>query len=97
MGRRSKCTPEQRGEAVLRLLRQETTGESLAREYNVAEATIYQWRKQFLEGGMQGLSGGSSARVEVERLQGEVAQRDRIIGELTVANSVLKKTAGISP
>jgi hypothetical protein len=30
----------------------------------------------------------------VERLSGELAERDQVIGELTIANRVLKKTLG---
>ena len=43
---------------------------------------------------------GRGARAEqakaVERLAGEVAERDQVIGELTIANRVLKKLSGAS-
>jgi len=52
-----------------------------------------------MRGGKQALDArGTKAEQAraMERLQGEVAERDQVIGELTIANRVLKKVSGVS-
>jgi transposase len=96
MGRRSELRPGQRREAVLVLLRKEEPAARVARRYGVSEQTLYRWRDEFLaagEAGLAGLSGknGDPRKRRIEELEREVAERDRVIGELTIANRVLKK------
>ena len=82
----------QRMELVLRLLRKEAPASQLAREAGVSENTLYRWRDQFLEGGRSQLGGKSkSPSGELATLKRELAERDQVIGELTIANRVLKK------
>ena len=95
MGRRLKVPVSQRREAVLMLLRREEPGAALARRFEGSEATLYRWRDDFLRGGEAALCGekanGQARRIE--ELERDVAERDRVIGELTIANRILKKTA----
>ena len=94
MPRKNSLSPEKRSEVVLALLRKEDTIANLARRYGVSEQTLYRWRDEFVAGGQQQLAGkGASAdsRREVEQLKREVAERDQVIGEITIANRVLKK------
>jgi transposase len=97
MGRKSTMSVEQRAKLVLRLLSKEEPAVQIARRAGVSEQTLYRWREEFLRGGQQAL-GGRGAEAEqakvVERLSGELAERDQVIGELTIANRVLKKTLG---
>jgi transposase-like protein len=97
MGKRSELDVAGRREAVLALLRREEAGAVLARRYGVSEQTLYRWRDDFLAGGEAALAsgrGGSDARDrQIEELRREVARRDQVIGELTIANRVLKKTS----
>ena len=96
MPNRAKVSNEQRGEAVLRLLRKEGTAHTIARDLGVSEPTLYQWREKFLASGFKGLSGKGGGGVDEEQRQREMAQLHQVIGELTVANNVLKKNLGIS-
>ena len=95
MGRRSNLPVSQRREAVLMLLRREEPGAVLARRFEVSEATLYRWRDDFVRGGEAALGGekanGQARRIE--ELERDVAERDRVIGELTIANRMLKKRA----
>ena len=94
MPRRSGLTPEKRTEVVLALLRKEDTIANLARRYGVSEQSLYRWREEFIAGGQQQLAGKgapSESRREVEQLKREVAERDQVIGEITIANRILKK------
>ena len=95
MGKKSELDVSARREVVLALLRREEAGKSLARRYGISEQTLYRWRDEFLAGGELALASGqkgSDARDrQIEDLKREVARRDQVIGELTIANRILKK------
>jgi transposase len=95
MGRKSDVEPSRRLEAVVALLRREEPGVALARRYGVSETTLTRWKESFLEGGKQALANGSGGQTAADRrvreLEAQVAERDRVIGELTIANRILKK------
>ena len=97
MGKRSELTATQRREAVLVLLRREEPAATVARRFGVSEQTLYRWRDEFLAGGEAALAngkGGADLRDrEIRELKKEVERRDQVIGELTIANRILKKTA----
>jgi len=97
MGRRSQLTAEQRMQLVLKLLSKEEPGAQIARRAGISEPTLYRWRDEFLSAGQAGLAGRGSADVqakEIEKLQEQLAERDQVIGEITVANRILKKLSG---
>ena len=98
MGKRSDLTVPQRREVVLMLLRREEPAAKLARRFGVSEQTLYRWRDDFLAGGEAALSAGKGQNDPRERenaeLKKQLTQRDQVIGELTIANRILKKTAG---
>lgn len=79
------------------LLRREEPAAKLARRYGVTEQTLYRWRDDFLAGGEAALGvpkGQSDPRDrKIHDLQKELSERDQVIGELTIANRVLKKSA----
>jgi len=95
MGRQSGLTLEQRTEAVLSLLRREEPATKIARRFGISEPTLYRYRDLFLEAGKAGLAHGSGladpARREVAELKKQLDQRDQVIGEITIANRILKK------
>jgi transposase len=94
MGRQSNLTSDQRTEAVLCLLRREEPAAKVARRLGISEPTLYRYRDQFLEAGKAGIASGAgkaAADRAAERLEREVAERDRVIGELTIANRILKR------
>ena len=96
MGKQSDVKPAQRREAVLALIKREETVEVLARRYGVSAQTLYRWRDDFLAAGESALAGsggkGKDPRDEqIKQLEKEVARRDQVIGELTIANRLFKK------
>jgi len=97
MAKRSDLTVAQRREVVLLLLRREEPAGKLARRYGISEQTLYRWREEFLAGGEAALAsgkGGADSRDrEIKELKKEVERRDQVIGELTIANRILKKTS----
>lgn len=95
MGARSELSVEARQEIVLALLRREEPAEVLARRHGISTNTMYTWRDAFLEGGKSGLTHGKGkgdpqAR-RIHELEKDLVERDRVIGELTIANRILKK------
>lgn len=96
MARKSELKAEERVEAVLALLRREESAAALARRYQVSEVTLYRWRDVFLAAGKAGLakpegSAEAAASRRIEQLEGELSKRAQIIGELSIANDILKK------
>lgn len=97
MGSRSKLSMSERREVVLSLLRREEPATVLARRYGISENTLYRWRDEFMTAGEAALANGKGKADPRERqiaeLKRQLGQRDKVIGELTIANRILKKTA----
>ena len=97
MGKRSDLSILERREVVLMLLRREEPAVKLARRYGISAQTLYRWRDEFLAGGEAALGSSKGQHDprdrQIQDLQKELAKRDQVIGELTIANRVLKKTA----
>ena len=95
MAKRAEVSAKQRSEAILALLRREEPATQLARRYGVSEATLYRWRDEFLAGGEAALSGGKNGHDpqtrRIAELEQQIEKRDQVIGELTIANRILKK------
>jgi transposase-like protein len=91
--------PEKRVELVLALLRKEEPATQIARRAGVSEPTLYRWRDEFIAGGKAQLGGTGNEAVaakELAKLQREIETREQVIGELTIANRILKKLSGPS-
>ena len=97
--KRTKLTAEEQLEVVLALLRKEEPARVLARRYGISEPTLYRMRERFLSGGKNALQSQDSdgQAKEIKKLAKELGERDRVIGELTIANRILKKTATGGP
>ena len=95
MGRRNGLSGRERQEVVLRLLRKEESGAALARRVGISEPTLYRWRDDFLQGGKQALAGGKkgdkAGQRRIKELEKKIESRDQLIGEMTIANRILKK------
>jgi len=97
MAKRTELDVDQRTEAVLALLRREEPAAKLAKRYGISEPTLYRYRDQFLEGGKAGLANGQRGKSDardrqIQKLEQDLAERDRVIGELTIANRIFKKS-----
>jgi len=97
MGKKSELGATERRDVVLMLLRREEPAAVLARRYGISEQTLYRWRDEFLAAGeaalMRAKGGADPRNRQLEELQRELARRDQVIGELTIANRLLKKSA----
>ncbi len=101
MGKQCQVEVAQRREAVLCLVRKEETAAAIARRFGISEPTLYRWRDEFLAGGEAALANGKGQADgrdrEIRELKAQLEQRDQVIGELTIANRILKKLSGQSP
>ncbi len=85
---------EERAQIVLALLRRDETASDLAKRHGISENTLYRWREEFIAAGTNGLAPGKKKGVAANRLvqlEAQIGERDRVIGELTIANRNLKK------
>ncbi len=93
MAKKSNLTTSQRRQIVLSFIRKEEPSVQLARRWGISEATLYRWRDEFLQAGKQALNGKGSQSEQakaVSRLNVQIAERDQVIGELTIANRIFK-------
>lgn len=96
MGKKSGLPVNQRTEAVLAALRKEEPLSVVARRYGVSDPTLMRWRDEFLESGIAALSGKGKVaedKSEVVRLRRELEEQKMIVGELSIANYILKKNS----
>ena len=60
--------------------------------YQISEATLYRWRDDVLAGGKAQLASSQAAKKQqadqVKQLEAERAERDMVIGELTIAGAI---------
>ena len=100
MGSKSRLSGPERREVVLSLLRREEPARVLARRYGISENTLYRWRDEFMTAGEAALANGNGKADprdrQISELKKQLGQRDKVIGELTIANRILKKTANES-
>ena len=97
MGKASELSSAERRRIVLMILRKEEPLAVLSRRFNVSETALYRWKDDFLAAGEEALAyGRGKANGQADRarqFEKELAERDRVIGELTIANRILKKTS----
>ena len=98
MGSKSELSPAERRDIVLMMLRKEEPITTLARRYGVSETTLHRWREDFVRAGETALAYGRGRKAngqtaEIDRLKQDLARRDQVIGELTIANRILKRNA----
>ena len=93
MGKKQGPSADRKLQAVLSLLRKEEPAAKIARRFGVSDASLYRWRDDFLAGGKTALNGKKRVGADqaTRMLQKEIEERDRVIGELTIANRILKK------
>ncbi|WP_071528706.1 helix-turn-helix domain-containing protein [Streptomyces mutabilis] len=86
MGRPPVLPTDEKLGLVVRVMTGELTAAEAAREAGVSEQSVSNWRRQFIEGGRNGLAGESGRDAEgasrVAELTKEIAMLKATIGEL---------------
>ena len=99
MDTESTLTAQERTELVLRLLSKAESAAQIARRAGITEQTLHRWREAFLAVGKRAMDapGAQSEKANtLERLRAEQAEGDQVIGDLTVANRLLKDSGALS-
>jgi putative transposase len=77
---------------VLEGLKESTNITELCRRHGISEATYYNWRDKFFEGGKTALAGnGSGGGRSSESDKAKIADLERVIGQQAVEIQVFKK------
>jgi transposase-like protein len=93
MGKQRKFTSEFKFKVVLDALQNQKSQAQLAREYNVDDQLISRWRQEFLERAPSLFETHHTHSVEQER----IAELERLVGQLTLQLSILKKASSLLP
>ncbi len=89
MAIRRKFSAEYKARLVLELLSGQRSAAEIARKEHIKDALLYEWRAQFLERASTVFSEPAPSQ-EAEQ---KVAELERLIGQLTIENEVLKKAS----
>jgi transposase-like protein len=76
-------------DVVLELLSGETSAAALCRRYELASNSLAGWKKAYEEGRLDEFSPSE----ELEALKARVRELERLVGQLSLENQFLKKTA----
>lgn len=92
MGKRNNYDSEFKMELVLEVLKGRKASE-VADEHGVSRNTLYTWKKQFLNGGLNGLSNNNQAKkdAQLKEKEQQIEEMKKIIGEQKVQLEILKK------
>ena len=89
MGMSKRRMPQEKARIVLEFLNASTSAVKSCHKHNILPVTFQDWKDKFMADGKQALAGprghGKIHAKEAENLK-------CIIGEITVANDILKKT-----
>ena len=88
---KSKFTPEQKIQIVLESIRTSISTAELCRKHNVHPQTFHNWKQRFMESSKAGLS-QSGKKDPIKPMKNREGDYKRLIGEMTIANNILKKT-----
>lgn len=89
--KRRKFTVQFKFETVMEVLRGEKSVAQICRERNLTEALYYKWRDAFFERApsvFEDQRNGST-----EQSSDRVAELERMVGQLTMENAILKKAS----
>ena len=87
---KKRWTVEDKTKIVMESLITSASTVDICRKYGLSPNTFYPWRDKFLDGGKAALAGGSSTRI-IRTIQKENATLKTLVGEITLANDLLKK------
>ena len=89
MVKRRKFSPEYKARLVLALIRGERSAAEIARKEHLKDTLLYEWRAQLIQHAPLVFSPPPAQ----DELAQKVAELERLIGQLTVENALLKKAS----
>src|SRR5579859_49881 len=90
-GKQRQFTAEFKFETVMEILRGEKPIAQICRERQVTDSLVYKWRQDFLEKA-PGLFESKQSAANTRNDQAErIAELERLVGQLSMENALLKK------
>ena len=94
---KQKFTPQAKISIVLEFLNTNIKMADLCRKHNITPSTFCAWKEKFVEGGKNAIADGAHGKHKSGvnsngTLQKENDDLKKIVGELTLANNLFKKT-----
>lgn len=89
MVKRRKFSAEYKARLVLELLSGQRSAADIARKEHIKDALLYEWRAQLLERAPVVFSEPTPSHESEQK----VAELERLIGQLTIENEILKKAS----
>ena len=86
-----KWTASEKAGIVIESLTTNISTAELCRKYNLSPNTFYPWKDKVLECGKSAFSGALDSNT-CKNIQKQNDSLKQLIGELTIANDILKKT-----
>ena len=94
MGRYRQHSPEFKLQVAREVVEGNKTPAQACREYDISESLLLRWRKQYTAKGAAAFT--ERDQPEQTTLTRRVADLERLVGQLTLENAVLKKALGSS-
>ena len=91
--KKSRWSTDEEIRIVLQTFSPQTSMAEIYREHNRVPRTVYGWKEKFLADGHSSLEGPDASK-QAQRHKKEITSLKSIIGEYSVANDALKKSAG---
>lgn len=92
--KRRTYSPEYKLETIMEVLRGEKSVAQICRERDIKDSLLYKWKQQFEERASSIFA--DQRQVKVDHTKDEqIAELERIIGQLTVENTILKKAKSL--
>ena len=76
---------------ILQVLQGEKSRTEIAREHDIAKSLLYKWEQAFLAKGSEIFSSSDSYQKELSGRDEHIADLERMMGQLTIENKLLKK------
>ena len=97
--KRNQYQPAEKVSIIRMHLIEKQSVSDLCDKYNIAPSVYYRWQKQFFEGGEKAFTPTKQTAVtrlqqEVTQLEGKLARKDEILGEVMEEYVTLKKRIG---
>lgn len=89
---RRKLTPEFKAKVVIEALREQSTLVDIAKKYEITQAQLSRWKREFLANAAAAFS-GSEQQQEMKKLEAERDSCHRKIGELEMELDFAKRVS----
>jgi len=97
--KRKSYTPEFKLKVVLESLQRDTTQEDVCKKFGLSSSMIHRWRKEFQTNAASVFSDQRDPKQKAQAQGYEPGEApddlQKIIGDLTVQNEILKKASGL--